>query len=456
MFAQIQDASLKARIICISRKAMPGLVVLVYYAYLQSYITLIDGDANYFLTVSDDYGFFPFLAMRYQAWSSRLIIEGLLVIMTHAPILWCAFNLLIVLCIWSCIKGILSIRLERELAGWFAALLLGLYPFPIMASAGWMATIMNYLWPLAAYLCIVCDGLARIGLASSPWQSSHKKAPILSMLRTFGILVLSIFLANLEQGAVLLCMISACFVYIERRERKTAALHIGILLIGLFGVVFALTCPGNEVRAASEVSTWWPMYDQLSLFGKIANGLEATTDRYLFGDSGFLLILTLTLLASSWQEGDTRSARTVFLRFTVSCALVIQLVVVELYRRGIIVRPALGGEPVVLPVLLLGLSAFILVFIALLLLFKKPYHSLFVGVFCFAAFASRMVLAFSPTLYASGERTFIFLDYSLIIVVAILISRFNLKCRSSIALCVTLVWFAALSVDSSIAFVLAA
>lgn len=433
--------------------ALPAATVVVYYAYLQSYITLIDGDTSYFLAASDMHGFIPFLIMRYQTWTSRLIIEGVLVVMSHMPLLWFCVNLLVVLSIWCCLYRVVSIGVDKQYAGWLSLVLVVLYPFSVLSSAGWMATILNYLWPLAALLFIVCDGLQRVGLIAelSTDEASDNKQRCPGSVSAAISLLLSIFVANLEQGAVLLCLLSACFVFLGRKKSRCCYLYIAELAIGIAGILFALTCPGNGARAASEVGNWWPAFEQLSLAGKIANGLEATTDRYLFGGCSLLLILTSVLMVVTWNQHRSWGFKAM-----ITLSLIIQFAVPELVRRGLLVRPVLNGEPVVLSILVLGALAFALVFICLMGAFRKSRLALFVAILCCAAFASRMVLAFSPTLYASVSRTFIFLDYSIILVIAILLARFKLKDGWGCALYSMLIWFAALNVHSSIAFVVGA
>lgn len=433
------------------RSALPGVVAVLYYAYLQSHIALIDGDTIKFFTQLDKFGFIPFLIMRYNAWSSRLIIEGVLALLAHAPMLWFVLNLLIYLSIWFCLRRVLAVRVDYERSGWLALFLMAFYQFSNFASAGWMATMLNYLWPLAALLFIICEGLSRTGLAdelvpekkkeNGRYPQTGKSSAAISLLA-------ALFVANLEQGAVLLCIISTCFALIAWRKQRSVGLYAAWLIISIAGIVFALTCPGNAVRAVSEVGTWWPAYDQLSFAGKIANGLEATTDRYLFGRSTLLLFMTLVLVITVWNESCSWR-----IRLAAVGSLAIQLIIPELVRRGYLVQPALNGEPVVLAILVVGLLPFLLDLIVLVSLFGKTTLAGFVATLCCGAFASRMVLAFSPTLFASSYRTFIFLDYSLIFVVALLLARFDYKGRSAAVLNAAIVWFAALEVQSAIAYV---
>ena len=50
----------------------------------------------------------------------------------------------------------------RRRVGWLAAVLLWLYPWWYLSTAGWVATTMHYLWPLAG-LCLALVSLTGWG-----------------------------------------------------------------------------------------------------------------------------------------------------------------------------------------------------------------------------------------------------------------------------------------------------
>lgn len=104
-----------------------------------------------------------FLAKRWQTWSSRLLIEGLLCVTTKSIWLWRVLDSLAMVLMAFSLCRLANAEKRPEMLG-LAALLVTSIPFAILRSTGWQATGMNYYVPLA------CAMTACIPLADALWK----------------------------------------------------------------------------------------------------------------------------------------------------------------------------------------------------------------------------------------------------------------------------------------------
>lgn len=128
-----------------------------------------------------------------------------------------------------------------------------------MASAGWISTSLNYLWPFALASYVIATQIRAIR-GEKPGMREY----ILSVIAF-------IYAANSELCAVftILC-IAGCVVYkrLAHSERKTVdAFEAVILVIAVAEMAFAFSAPGNAVRSATEVR-WMPEFPRSFPFKK--------------------------------------------------------------------------------------------------------------------------------------------------------------------------------------------
>lgn len=124
------------------------ILILLFFGIIHLYIRPVFCDDVKFRTqfINANYKIVNLLGKRYMQWSSRVVIEFVMYIMTVLPVI--IWKILDILCIFVLYK-ILSKYVKNKI-------LLGLcicsYPFMHLGSAGWIATTTNYLWPFTAGL----------------------------------------------------------------------------------------------------------------------------------------------------------------------------------------------------------------------------------------------------------------------------------------------------------------
>ena len=118
-------------------------------------LNVVGGDDTVFLAYSQEEGFslIPWLAERYMTWSSRTAIEAVLMLMVNLPaVVWRIADFFVVVIGAAALTRLLERREYREYYSFFVSLVMLALPYTLMSTAGWIATSVNYMWPLAAGL----------------------------------------------------------------------------------------------------------------------------------------------------------------------------------------------------------------------------------------------------------------------------------------------------------------
>ena len=165
-------------------------------------------------------------------------------------------------------------------------------------QAGWIATTVNYSWPLArgAFSMTI---IAR-AFRGQPIRWHHALCSLLALL----------YAANVEQMCILLLAVFGTTLLVQLRTRRASgkvtawlSIHFAIILAEL---VFILTCPGNQYRTLAETQTWNPSFAQLQLGQKLQLGIVDTL--YVLQSRWIVLygLLCFLLLFLAWRQRKTQ------------------------------------------------------------------------------------------------------------------------------------------------------
>lgn len=351
--------------------------------------------------------YIAFLTHRYATWSSRLVIETFTLFSVTHFMFWRVANALM-MTIASILPVFFVIKqrqiLPRDLI--FSTALFLLIPLSLFYDTGWIATSTNYLWVYATALVA----------SYSVWRILHHRFCWFEY--SLGILA-SIYATNHEQMLALFgTYLGLAILYlIIRLDWHVIKLLPFVVITTINGLVIALA-PGNHVRYTSEVKQWFPDYETLSLFRKLELGFSSTT-KHLFFDQLALPIVLLIVLLIGLQ---VRSRVTIMDRIVSILPLALSLGLT--YNLFMLVPPAFRdfffaqfnqyGTTFEFRHLTTWIPDILLLLIVLGILYSlyRIPNSLAVKVqlglvFC-AAIVVRMVLAFSPTIWASSGRTYLF------------------------------------------------
>ena len=349
-----------------------------------------------------------FLAKRWQTWSSRLLIEGLLCVTTKSIWLWRVLDSLAMVLMAFSLCRLANAEKRPEMLG-LAALLVTSIPFAILRSTGWQATGMNYYVPLA------CAMTACIPLADTLWK---RKTP--SVLAAFAVLC-AVLGANQEQTAALIfgahLVLGAAVIVRDKRMPPFAA---AVFAVACAELAAHLLCPGNALRAQESVAIVnLRDYGQFTLIDKLDIGLTSTEALLIYTFNPILLACGAVVCATVFaRRRGVRSKLVVLVAAAfVLCAFFADMTrTSELFAKvfapfnemrsyALLLGAAGCGEDVrfvmmTLATILLGMMTLSLY----LSIGDRPLSACAAFVFALG-FAARMAVSFSPTVVESGERT---------------------------------------------------
>lgn len=210
------------------------VVILAYHFLLREYI----GDfREMFSPLMDTDTLGEALRKRYETWSSRVFIEAPLILLAHnnGVLLWKVCNVFVWIALALSLMYLTHYKNNVMLIG-----LILMYPVIDMASAGWIATYINYLWPLTAG-CISLIALDKM------YFDKRIYFPEAVMY-----LLLELFATNFETFGMMYACILLWYIgnlwYEKKIKLKKVCFWLLQMAIAVGNMIFALTCPGNFIR----------------------------------------------------------------------------------------------------------------------------------------------------------------------------------------------------------------
>jgi hypothetical protein len=294
-----------------------------------------------------------------------------------------------------------------------------MYPFFHMGSAGWATTTVIYLWPLslAAY---ALGGMAR-------WMRGER----LSWHRWLLYAISAVFGCNNELIAIMVLAAGiAGLIYAVDNKKRLAVPALAIVLPA-GSLAFVLTAPGNSVRMASETLKWMPVFPDLSLLDKIRIGVVSTMEHFVSIPNAVLFLFLLLIAIHVYRDNSSFIKRAVGVM-----PLLIQVVYGAYFSlEKLFFTKNFGYSiPDILPesmtgvlfqaLMILSFAAMVLCVAFLLTWILHDKRKLILYLLALGAgLAARLSLSFSPTVQASGTRTYILVYIVLLAMIFLLWKR---------------------------------
>lgn len=377
-----------------------GMVTVIWHLILK--ISAGD-DIVYFGTLLDGRSIWEILAHRYATWSSRMAIEFVLIPLVQVPWLWKVLDIAVYTSIPVLFYLLLNNGEENITLKWQICMFTLLYPFSDMSSAGWIATTTNYLWPLwcVLYLLLLLKK-KRDGKKLHFWES-------LAGIAT------CIYGSSQEQVAVIELVIFAMawFYFLKRKEGKQPLLAV-FCLIDIMTLISILRCPGNAIRSAQEVEGRMPQFAHFSIWEKLYMGAANVERIFLAQVNSIFLIVAIVLVALVYQKTKN------YWKTLISSMPLLVLLGYSVIRTGhpwfekIFVVPEQTAQwdfsaiETWLPILFLVVTIMGILSALYFLLAERPEVYGYCVVLLGIGFASAVVMGFSPTIYASAERPYLY------------------------------------------------
>lgn len=383
-------------------------IVFLILVIITHFTVSLYNDDEYFAKALDNTTIMEFLCLRYEQWSSRLIIDFLLVLLVRVPLVWGVLNTLVLLISGYSLIQLLSLDKKRD--SFCCAIVLGcffLIPAAAYNGAGWIATTLNYLWPCGLALFAIVPAKKILCRETVNRWEFVLSIPALVIASNMELVCAFLF------SIVLLCML----IYFVQNKRINFYFVIQILLLS-FMLLFIFSCPGNYVRSVSEAQTWFPEYETFSIFRKFEIGMSYTLYQFIFKPNLLFLCFTLllfTAMLAKHKNAALCAVASIPLLSSV-CSLALKLlsyVGISYFSDLVVLKDRLIQAETEINVtnpgtwlpFLICLCIYVVILLTIFFLFDKKYSFILIYIFL-TGFATRMAMSLSPTIRISDIRTF--------------------------------------------------
>ena len=333
----------------------------------------------------------------FWTWSSRIFINPLMFISTNIVPKW-IFSLVTALLIISIINWLDNKHNNKALI--IIILAIALFPFVELSTAGYIATTVTYLWPIS-FLCL---GLTCLKHHQITWQILAGFCFLLAL--------------NNEQLCLLTTIYLAYYLILHHNKIKQL---MTLLIPWLINFCLFFFTPGNQARKISETKRWLPAFSHYSIIDKLDLGTITTIQHYLFSLSPLIIVTSIILLTINHQKHPIIAWLPIT---TITLTNLIATVTTIPLRFVATINPTI--DKTVIITYLLGI---VWLTSSMILIHNRDLNMLLI-----AGLMSRIALGFSPTIYVSSTRTFIFCDAIIIYILITLIKKHLIDDQNTVIL----------------------
>ena len=357
-----------------------------------------------------------FMIERYFTWSTRIFTDTLFMVLLRLPsVIWRILDSALYASFAMAVSFLAGGR-ERQPVRWLCVCGFCLYPFIDMISAGWIVTTCVYLWSCASLFFAAAAAKKAMEAPSGRVNAGWWALAVLS----------SLMAGSMEQSCCCLIVLGAVCVVRSLSGKRFSALFAIELAIGVCMLCLHMLSPALSIRDVEEAKGWFPDYAALGLAQRLEIGFSATMYHFLAEPSLLFLLFSSFVFARLIMKKRP---------ITIVIAGAMPLLTCLIYGFGLgagafealfpalwSVRDALGHygtRPVpgdwdtFLPLLVMILNA-VCVSVALYCSFEDPRDRRTCVLALVSAAGVRVAIGLSPTVWASGYRTFIILQFTFV------------------------------------------
>lgn len=393
--------------------------VFIFVAVLFYFIALVTPIFGDDATRTAAYAKMSFSEMLDFSWQTSMSISmrivpnfivDLLIWIKNGYFIWQILNSLM---IYALLRITSYIFIQDKRMNMLLAFLFCLYPYFDMMTAGAVSTSVTYLWILTAGMGVTAF-LKKIIISE---QISAKDVVFMDLLT---------FVATSQEQmlVVLLAVFGITILFYIRKDKKKAYVFISALGISILNVKILLFMPANHNRYLSE-HHWFPDYEMQSFINKIEMAFTSSLHRILFTNGIFVVLMfVLTFYIYKKCQGNYRWLYISIFGLAISMAAylpdkgaferMVHLLTMQQGQYGTIdVTNYVKVSPYAAIVLqLLAASSCI---IAIGMLCNNLFEVLLYEGIIIIGLGTRMIMGFSPTIWASSDRTYLFFWFALIV-----------------------------------------
>lgn len=427
--------------------------IVVIAVFLLHFTMNFSNDDIWFSEQLNLWSYKEFISTRYYGWTSRLVIETVLLIITRLNVnIWRFLDTVMTMMGVPVVLKLINKDNDHYInaIGWLCFLC---YPILELSGAGWAATTVNYGW---------CFSLGMISFLPLINREFEQKTSIAQYILSAFSLVYAI---NQEQMCALILVFHMLYGINGLRQKKYSKYNLFCILLSVASIIFIMTCPGNQARVVSETQTWYPEFADFGLAQKIYLGVISTAS-VLISDKVILLIFSLILAGAAWiysRKTISKVISAVFLMM-VSIVTCFKPLLIRLFPSideyfNILNYQGIPTEDIPLRTIGFVFTVIIVLFACIVYLIFVVFGTrqllpqfIFLGGAC-----SHFIMGWSPTVFASGTRTAFFLYMALIMVCIFMINKLHKEDKMTdkmrmilmaiLAICVLANWGKTLTVN---------
>lgn len=294
-------------------------------------------------------------------------------------------------------------------------ILILVFPFNYWESAGYVSTTTNYLYCTVGFLGIIY--LVKSIMKGKRLGVSYGMAALCTIYIAFSnqfIIGEILFLAYVVGYQL--------WINKKRVQNVKGIIALGIFAIIMFGVMWMSPGYQDRLHGTREMMYWLPQYQNWSFFKKAIEGYTTTVANVVFNDNQFLLVLCVALMILGLYSGKNNITKFIA---TVP-VLCMALLKTKGYDNFIVYYKYAVGKPDIRvklsslkSVVALGFPILIMlsIFIIMTVVIEDKWtKTLAISMLVIGA-ASREMMGFTPTIYASDFRTFTMFFFCIIIAI---------------------------------------
>lgn len=366
------------------------------------------------LNWGDDKVFFKLYQSGYEKFmlgQTRTLVGSLTFIFSKLPILWRVLNPFILILLLVVINRIINLIYHKKGMNFFSVFVL--YPAMVLVDAGFMATTVNYLWTMTFGLTAVYISLKDFYGQKTRWYEW-----------LLGSLVL-VYSVNSEQMVVILLMIFFVMIFVCKMKNPMVLLEFGICIAGILYDFYSNFFKDNP-RFEREVSRYFETFPDLNVVEKFELGFSSTffclSMKICVVSIPFILFLIYLVYVTvkRYDEFANRLPSVTLLIITIILVLLSAFPNNRIYKflSGGYVNYKMGmahySFSLVPDIIFLLILVLLLMSIYLIVYDSGKKAIVFLAFVC--GLFSRIMMGFSPTVWASGHRTFSVFMMSLIFI----------------------------------------
>lgn len=353
-------------------------------------------------------GLIEFTKWRVEEWTSRNIIEiVMLVLLNMNKYMWVILDSsMFVLILHSMRKIVRPTKENNLIVTILIVLVILLFPISYFSQAGWYATTLNYVWPLA------------LGLYGLSYIMRFIDGEPINFIQKIMIIISTVYATNQEQMSALFVGFYGLFIiYALMKRKQVPTLVYIILFISILMLVYHAVCPGNAVRKLVETNTYFPEFDKFSLIDKITMGVVTTISTSLVSAPYIIYVWNIALLYIVYKNSNNMKQKVFIIGLTI-INFIISIsdkfstyygfkYIFGIFGKFIYYMDSIDYSDLSLYLVILYFIINIVVFLYVIRKNLDNKMFLLIGILLGAAFCSRVILGLSASIFVSGTRTFI-------------------------------------------------